>query len=256
MVADMRNSCNKLLNTGFFALSLALGASASAKDLGVQGKIWDITEIDMRILVMQSAMRADFNSINNQRKDAAATYMDRLPKRAMALPERTETRWIDPSIEVENDLQSVDTDATTKDYKWVTLFKKGTRVNPLKVIKPVKALFFFDGTSEEQVEFAKQILREDQYGRVVLIEATGNNIKELTKAMGRPVFYLTDAMVRRFNINQAPSLLYAASGDYDGLLGLTSFAKPFDMAALRATWEIDITKARGPIQGAKNAKNP
>ena len=250
MVANNKKRCVSRMKAGIVALGLALSATAGAHDLGVQGKMWDITEIDMRILVLQSVLRANFNEVTNDLKSSASKYLDQLPKRQMGVASKTETRWIDPSIETTGDLQTVTEDSTSKDYRWVTMFRKGTRVNPLMAFRPVTALLFFNGESDEEVAFVKKLLAEDEYGRVVLLEATGNNIAKLSKSTGRPVFYANDIQVRRFNITQTPALLYPASGEHDGHLGLTTFAAPFKVSDIRAVWELDITKSRGPGNGA------
>lgn len=252
MGANERTRLPLRLKAALATAGAVLSLQAGAHDLGVQGKIWDITEIDMRMLVMQSALRANFGDVGAQMKESAKQYLENMPKRTLAVPEKTETRWVDPSIELNGDIQTVTTDEATQNFKWSMLFQKGTRVNPLLARKPVTALFFFDGKSEEQVEFAKNILREDEHGRVVLLEATGTNIQNLTKAMGRPVFSANDAQVRRFNITQAPTLVFAGNGTQNGLLGLTGFAPPYKVADLTSVWALSLTKPNGPKQGAQN----
>lgn len=254
MLDDKQNKSKKVLKGGLLALALLSSGGVSAHDLGVQGKVWEITEIDIRQLVMESAVRANFSQFNKQREESAKNFLDNLPKRTMGVVEKTETRWIDPSIEIASDIQGAGENPLTKSLEWSTMVKRGTRVNPLSVYRPVKAMLFFDGTSESQLEFVTKILKEDQHGRVTLVEASGANVGKLSKKFGRPVFYANEQMIQRFSINVAPSLLYAGSGDHEGLLGFTMFASPYQMSALKAAWEMDITKARGPLTGASNAK--
>lgn len=254
MLDDKLNKSKKVLKGGAFALALLAAGWANAHDLGVQGKVWEITEIDIRQLVMESAMRANFSQYNQQRKDSAKNYLDNLPKRTMGRVDKTETRWIDPSIELASDIQGAGENPITKSLEWSTMVKKGTRVNPLSVYRPVKAMLFFDGTSESQLEFVTNILKEDRHGRVTLVESAGANVGKLSKKFGRPVFYASEQMIQRFSINVAPSLLYAGTGEHEGFLGLTMFASPYLTSALTSAWAIDITKARGPLTGASNAK--
>lgn len=234
-------------------LGLTLSAYAGAHDLGVQGKVWEITEIDIRQLIMESASRADFSAYNQQREDSAKNFLRNLPQRVMGRTDKTETRWIDPSMEIASDIQGAGEDPSTKQLAWNTMFKKGTRVNPLLVHRPLTAMLFFDGKSKEQLEFVTNILKEDEHGRVLLVEATGANVGELTKKFGRPVFYANEQMVQRFSINIAPALLYAGEQEHEGFLGLMTFASPYQVSALKAAWELDITKARGPINGVPDA---
>jgi hypothetical protein len=253
MLADKQTKCNKVLKGGVLALTLVSSAWAYAHDLGVQGRVWDITEIDIRQLVMESAVRANFGQYQNQREVSAKKFLDNLPKRTMGVTEQTETRWIDPSIEIASDIQGAGPNPTTREYEWSTMFKKGTRVNPLLVYRPVTAMLFFDGTSKEQIEFVENVLKEDRYGRVTLVEASGSNVGKLTKSFGRPVFYANEQMIQRFNITVSPALLYPGSKEHEGLLGLTMFASPYQVSALKAAWEMDVTKARGPMTGTTNA---
>jgi hypothetical protein len=253
MLTDKQIKSNRILKALAFAAGLALTGPVSAVDLGVQGKVWEITEIDIRQLVMESATRANFGQYNEQREDSARKFLDNLPKRTTGRADQTETRWIDPSMEIASDIQGAGENPLSKALEWSTMFKKGTRVNPLLVYRPATAMLFFDGSSKEQVEFVENVLRQDQHGRVTLVEASGANVGTLTKTMGRPVFYANEQMIQRFSINITPALLYPGKDEREGLLGLTMFASPYQVSALKAAWEMDITKARGPIIGTTNA---
>jgi hypothetical protein len=253
MLIDKLNKSNRVLKGSVLALGLALSSWVGAHDLGVQGKVWEITEIDIRQLVMESAIRANFSQYNNQRLDSAKKYLDNLPKRVMGVSDTTETRWIDPSMEIASDIQGAGENPVTKELQWSTMFRKGTRVNPLLVYRPVTAMLFFDGSSKEQIAFVENVLREDRHGRVTLVEASGANVGTLSKAFGRPVFYANEQMIQRFSINLAPALLYPGSKEHEGLLGLTVFASPYQISDLKTAWEMDITKARGPLTGTTNA---
>lgn len=253
MLTDKAIKSNGFVRAAALTMALAFSAPALAHDLGVQGKVWEITEIDIRQLLMESLARANFDELRKEREDSAKNFLDNLPKRQMGIVEKTVTQWIDPSIEIVNDIQTIGEDPETNELAWQSLHKKGTRVNPLLVQRPLTALLFFDGKSKEQLEFVDKVLREDEHGRVVLLESTGVNVGDLTKMFGRPVFYANDQVVERFNITVAPSLLYAGDGEREGYLGLTSFASPFQVSELKAVWELDITKTRGPMSGAQNA---
>lgn len=253
MLSDKQSKSNKVLKGGILALGLALSAWACGHDLGVQGKVWEITEVDIRQLMLESAARANFSQYNESRKDSAARYISNLPRRTMSLADKTDTRWIDPSIEISSDLNGVEENATTKEFQWAPMYKKGTRANPLLVYQPVTAMLFFDGHSDEQLEFVNKVLAEDQHGRIVLVEATGADVGKLATKLGRPVFYANEQMVQRFDLRVAPSLLYTGKGEHQGFLGFTAFAAPFQVSDLKAVWELDVTKADGSLTGANNA---
>lgn len=206
---------------------------SGAKDLGTQGTVWPITERDIRELVMESAARADWKGAEQDMKESADSYTDRLPRRTMVVAAKTETRWIDPSIKVDSDIK-VPVKQANGEFAWQVLHKAGTMVNPLAVTRPNNAMLFFSGTDREQVALMKRLWAAAP-GLIMPIDVSGSNVQKLSESAGFPVFYAHEAMLTRFNINRAPSLLYPGAGDRKLYLGLTTLSRPYrDAAALAA----------------------
>src|SRR5579862_8517191 len=56
-----------------------LAAAAYAKDLGTWAQVWQITEVDMRQLLVASASRVDWDRVEDDTAKSAKIYLDRLP---------------------------------------------------------------------------------------------------------------------------------------------------------------------------------
>jgi conjugal transfer pilus assembly protein TraW len=235
------------------AMAAALGAlSASGKDLGVQGQLFPINEIDVRQLMLESAARADWDQVRDEVKDSANKFFDSLPKRSLPSPDKTHTRYIDPSISTGSDIM-VPAENAAGDYQWTVMYPKGTRINPLDTYRPLTAMLFFDGHSEAQLRFVREALAANPM-RIVPVETAGANVKDISKAFKRPIFYASDAMMARFKVTQLPALLYPATGDFGKYLGLTAFGTPYRQAELESVWPSHlkatqvIPLARKPVQ--------
>lgn len=215
---------------------LLLCTSTTAHDLGVQSRVWEILEPDLRQMLVESAARANWDALKDQLTVSAKSYMDRLPKRILSVPTQTHTLWFDPSITLNEDIKAPLPD-DAGNYQWGVLFKKGTTVNPLSTARPVTALLAFNGADKEQVEFVKAVLQDHPLD-VVPVEATGQNPTELTKALGRSVFIADNAMIARFRVTESPSLIAPGSGDKSLYMGVTAFARPFNPAELNQVWPI------------------
>lgn len=210
----------------------ALGAAAYAKDLGIQAQVWQITEVDMRQLLVASASRVDWDQVEEDTAKSSKTYLDHLPRHEMGETAQTRTRWMDPSFVLDQDIKVPVNDGSGN---WRVLFPKGTRANPLAVTRPDRAMLFFDGTSKEQTDFALKAL--SMYpATLMLIEATGANPEDLAKRAAAPVYTINDAVRGRFQITVTPALVYPGEGEQRMLIGITAYAPPYNTALLEPTW--------------------
>lgn len=98
----------------------------------------------------------------------------RNPKPVEGLKQTTVKRtfYYDPSISLAKDLA---------DDKGRVFYKKGTMVNPLKIMKLSQNLLFIDGTSEAQIAWAKT-----QKGKLILING---NPFDLMQDLNRKVYF-------------------------------------------------------------------
>ena len=223
-----------VLGVTTLTVAIVAVAPASAVDLGVQGSVWPIIEIDIRELLMGSVARANWKEAQDKLETSAKGYFDRLPRHAMGTVARTETRWIDPSFELPQDIAGPVKNAKG-DYEWRVLFAKGTRVNPLELQRPYNAMLFFDGASKAQVAFVKEAVARFP-GRLVPVEATGVNPTEMAAQWSTPVFSASDSMIAKFNLNKTPSLLYPGENEHRFRLGYTTYGAPYQLSELAQSW--------------------
>ncbi len=228
---------------------LGLSASVHARDFGVQGNVWDIVEVDIRQMLVESASRVDWEGVGKEVQESAKTYVDRLPKRSLPIVEKTSTLWVDPSIVLTSDIQ-VPVEQPDGSLRWQLLHAKGTKVNPLESVRPTTAFFFFDGSDERQVELLKEVLKREP-NRIVPVEAGAGSIRKTNELLGRPIFHGQDAMMNRFQVRYLPSLVYAGYGQYQNYLGVTSFGLPFSSTEVITAWPELGIKSGSRTMGAE-----
>lgn len=228
------------------ALALALAAGAAlAKDLGTQGRVWPIEEVDMRQLVAESAARVDWAAVEKQRQDSVSEALNSLPGRTLPTAAQTEVAWIDPSITIASDIRAPVRGADGK-LQWQVLYRAGQRINPLTHVRPTTAMLFFDGSSRDQVEFVKAVLARNPL-TIAPIDTAGRNPQRLAEDVGQPVYFASDQMLERFSVRHVPALLFPGSGVRELFLGLVSFSRPFRVADVEAWW---TGATQGGITGA------
>ncbi len=224
------------------ALALSTVGAAHAHDLGVQGQLFPLIEIDIRQTIMGEVAKADMAKVQKDLTESVDRYFDGFPKRVLPSIEQTTTHYIDPSITVPDDIKAP-VQGADGDYHWTVLYAKGTRVNPLEKYRPITAMLYFDGTNEDQLKFVEQTVAVN--GRVIPVETAGANIRDVSKRLDRPVFYASEDMMQRFRVKHLPALLYPGSGEYSLYLGMTEFAAPYKPAEVNAVWSPTI-KATDP----------
>lgn len=207
---------------------------AVSKDFGVQGSTYKIVEKDVRELMVESAIDTDWSKAQEELKDSAKNYTANLTKRYLETAESTSVLWIDPSIELSSDIQAP-VEQADGSIQWEVLYAKGTRVNPLEKFTPPTTMVFFNGADESQVKWVKGLLEADSY-KFVPVEAGSGNVGDDSKALGRPVFYASDAMLSRFQISKVPSMLFAGNEAHKLELGLLMIAPPFDSNLTLKEW--------------------
>lgn len=218
----------------FSLLGLGTCSPAGAVNLGVQGTVWPIIEIDMRTLIMQQVAQANWKGVQKQLKTSAQNYFHDLPKRTVTETNSTVTTWYDPSFTLKNDIWAPQKNAAGN-YKWVILYHKGKKVNPLAYERPTNAMLFFNGRSKAQVAFVTKAI-EKFPTKLMLVEATGMDPQPIALKVHAPVYTETPEMTQRFDLSRTPSLLYPGSGVHRMYLGYTTYAAPFSIKALQETW--------------------
>jgi conjugal transfer pilus assembly protein TraW len=219
---------------GTAAILLLVSVPVYSIDLGVQASTWPIIEIDIRELLIQSAARADWNSVRDQVSRSAQHYLDNLPRRATSTVSQTRTRWLDPSFSLDQDIRAPIQDAQGE-WHWQVLYKKGMRFNPLSVQRPHSAMFFFDGAVQDQIRLATQLVARHP-AKLMLVEASGINPEPIAKKLHTPIYTTGAALAERFQIQATPALLFPGDGQEALMLGLTEFAAPYSTAQVEQVW--------------------
>ncbi len=182
-----------------FALTL-MAEAVTAKDLGVRGAVWRITEPDL-LLDIEARLKAmeTTGELARMRREALARVRERVeapPRVSDVLPARVpRTRLFDPSATLEEEVRAAD---------GTLLAARGARVNPLKTHPLTRDLIFIDGTRPVEVAWA---LRHEKPSVIVLL--AGRPL-DLTRAHGRAFFYDQGGrLTRRLGLRTTPSLVKA-----------------------------------------------
>ncbi|MBA3814787.1 MAG: type-F conjugative transfer system protein TraW [Alphaproteobacteria bacterium] len=159
--------------------------TAQAKDLGVQGAIAPIEEIDpieiiqQKLKVMETS--GELKKRNLELQEKARASVER-PKPVEGITRATISRTFifDPTYIVKEDHY---------DHQGRVFSKKGTKVNPLENISLSQNLIFFDGDDGEQLVWVKeQLTKNTGIKPIRLILVRGAPIK-LAEELQIPVYF-------------------------------------------------------------------
>lgn len=163
-------------------LSIVICNGALAADLGVIGDTYPIREENLADVLKQRASELvsgeKWDSLQKQWRDRAQEYRDRpLPARTFQTIKSTKSFLLDPSIELDHDIES---------NEGRVIAKKGARVNPLKFVTLTETLIFLDGDDVRQVKWAKG--QERQFQKIKIILLSGS-IAATEKQFKHPLYF-------------------------------------------------------------------
>lgn len=166
-----------------------------AKDLGVQGKTFDIAEESFLEVLKKRLKEAESSG---KLKDFQEEMIQRAKKslarpKSLNLPKAEIHRhfYYDPSLVLAEDI---------KDHKGRIVAAKGTRINPLDQLSFGAPLLFLDSDDQEQVIWAR---KQEKNAKWVLTKGAPFKVMEEEK---RQVFFdQGGALVRKFGIQAVPS---------------------------------------------------
>ena len=178
-----------------------ISGSVYAKDFGIHGPVWEITEPSILDLIKSRLTEMEGNgelyTMRDDMQETTKAYVAR-PHPVKGLSRVTEARQfeVDLSVTLTRDL---------RDHRGQVFVEAGTRVNPLNYSRFNKRIVFFDGDDPAQVAFA---LEQGNELDTLLVLVNGAPI-ELTKAHRRRFYFDQDAqMVTAFNIQRVPSEVF------------------------------------------------
>lgn len=220
-------------------LAVAVCVPAQAKDLGVEGQIFEPIEEDMRIMLMRLLARQDWSESAKDLEDSARSYTKNLPAYFMPRADKTETVWKDVGIVVTEDifLPWVDWEnGSVFEPTQKLAVAKGTYLNPIAKLPAaaIERLFIFDATDPEQLSFAKELMKQDIPQLNFMLVA--GDVGELSKEMDRPVFHPTPTMLEKFHVTKVPTLIGFGRGQHQGHMAITTLKLPSDAATVKGAW--------------------
>lgn len=218
-----------------FGLLVFLSGSVLAGEVARQGKVWPITERDMREVIMEQVAQVDQKAVQAELKKSATAYLDNRPDFGLPAPQRSTTKWLDLTWTLPEDM-SIPVKQPDGSLKTQVLYPKGTKVNPVVANRPYDALVFFNGNNKRQVAAIKDLVR-DNPERWVLIETAGNPDK-VSVGMGRPVFHAERQLLERFAITHVPAVVFAGNGEHRAHYGVSVVSEPFARSDFKRITEL------------------
>lgn len=218
-----------LLLTGsfcwFFSLPILAGESNQllGEDLGVMGEVWPIEEVSLKRAIADQAESVNWSRVGDSLKDQAEHLGQHLSSTLLPRALFNQTRYVDPSIVLDHDLHISDT----------LVYRQGTRVNPLAVMRPQSDLLFFDGRDSDQRAFAYEALKS--HPELMLVMTQGDPI-HWAHAWGHPVYFAYPKLLARFAIERVPSLLGVGEGFQSDQLAITEFQSPYQAELVTQCW--------------------
>lgn len=210
-----------------------LANGAQANDLGVKGRQFDIAEPDFRVRMAREMAKANTQPIHDQLAKSADSWADELPDYGLLQSQETTTKWIDPSIVLDQDVYAP---VQRPDGEWETrlLHPKGTRANPLDYVQVRDRFLVIRADSDWQVSLAVQA--QAHFGAAIKIVLAQGNPLTLSKKLNTPVFYLNPLMVSRFELEFTPSLVGVGQGAHEKNLAVTRFENHATVADIERAW--------------------
>ncbi len=183
------------------ALWLTATTGVQAKNLGVHGDLFPITEPDI-LAVIRARLSAlekngDIDRLNEEFRDRVVASVKR-PPTSPAIRHTDEPRqwFFDPTITVAEDI---------RDGAGRLIHGAGTRVNPLEIMGLTQKILFIDGDDKAQTEWALAERREAGRAKIVLTSGSPLDLMETHKVP----FYFDQRglLTSRFGITQVPAAI-------------------------------------------------
>lgn len=197
-----------VLGLGLGAVCLAAAAtfwprSAAAKDLGVQGAVFPITEVDILTLIETKLRAAQANGtidrLNSQFKDRAKrSIMNPPPVDGLTTTHAPRTWLYDPSVVVPQDLA---------DQNGRVFARAGDKINPLVSMPGFNRVFVFvDGDDERQVRLAMNEIRRFGTIRTIVMLVKGSPVEVMRREKTRVYFDQGGKLTAKFGLRQVPAI--------------------------------------------------
>jgi conjugal transfer pilus assembly protein TraW len=218
---------------------LSCSAPAPAKDLGIEGQIYELLEEDFRVMLMRLMARHDWTERQEELKASARDYTKNLPAYFMPRAEETRTRWKDVGIVITEDIFLPHVDRETgsvfaPDEKLAV--PAGTYLNPIAKMPSagIERLFVFDATDPDQLAAAKELMKANIPQLSFMLIA--GDLGPLAEEMNRPIYHPPPSMLEKFYVRAVPSMIGFGRGQHQGHMAVTEFKLPLDAKDVKRAW--------------------
>jgi conjugal transfer pilus assembly protein TraW len=180
-------------------ISFTFSVTSVAKDLGVFGAVYDIAEKDALKEIEEKAWEVDVNRIVNK-GDLARKVRNYTPGdlKTVKLPPAHQDRTFLVDMTYTLDLDVADEGGNV-------IYPRGYTFNPLDYVTYPGVIVILDGKSRKQVDwFIGSEYSKDLKTKLLI---TNGSHAELSKALKRPVFHVSQVMVGIFQIKAVPSVV-------------------------------------------------
>lgn len=218
---------------------LSLPSPATARDLGIEGQVFEPIEEDMRIMMMRLIARQDWSERTAELEESARSYTKNLPAYLLPRADKTETTWKDVGIVVTEDIYFPWVDwerGSVMEPQRKLAVEKGTYLNPIAKLPSagIERLFVFDATDPEQLAVAKSLMGQNIPQLSFMLIA--GDLGELSQEMNRPIYHPPPTMLEKFHIQAVPALVGFGRGQHQGHMAVTTLKLPFDASAVKRAW--------------------
>lgn len=174
-----------------------LSSPLFAVELGVVGKTYPIIEKNAVTQMKDAAAQVDWSKVLNKKKLEKAIH-DFKPKESVYLPKasRARTRLVDISYTNPDDI---------RDVHGKLLYPKGYTFNPLDYVTFPNTIIVLNGADKDQVKWFKSLPNNTDI-KVMLIVTDGSYF-DLGEELGRPVFFISSLIAKRFQLEYVPSII-------------------------------------------------
>lgn len=176
-------------------------ASVSAKDFGVRGKTFSVTEVDLlksisqRLRAMQSS--GEIDRLNAQFRDRAIAKINRpLPVAGMSPATVKRSFFYDPTMVFGGDV---------KDDKGRIIVRKGQSMNPLDTLPFNQTYVFFDGDRPEELKYVTDKFAND--AQIKLIMVKGAPLEAMKRYRRKFYFDQTGYLTSKLGVRHTPAVM-------------------------------------------------
>ena len=171
-----------------------------SKDLGVIGTIYEINETNLIDYIKSKAQEkinnGDLSLLSDKMKSNSLSYAKR--PEGILLPRAVLHKAVEiiPSYILKKDI--VDSNGNV-------LYKKGIKINPLKIKPLTKVLCFIDGDDKDQVKWMKKYCSSNPKNKMILVNGS---YLDVSKEIGKKVYFDQKSfLVNKLEIQALPTIL-------------------------------------------------